>query len=159
MKDLYGGILEKHAELLVPATTDKYLSQILEDLVMKQVQDKIPGHLTSYLDNNNAMQDIIKRHEAKLRSRLNDEATKVLTELVRKDDYHIVNKGYFDEFKRRGENVTATWLQNNGGLQNKVTNLSNQVESLNKQLNSLFGCIGFFILGIIAFVIFGFISA
>ena len=151
IKGLYGGILEKHAELLIPSATNKYLANILDGLVAKIVQEKIPSHLSSYLNNNNDMQQIIKRHEAKLRSRLNNEAGKVLNDLVRKDDYHVINKGYFDEFKKRGMDVTSKWLEENNELQNKVSSLTKDVKDLNATLQNLSSFVWTIIMGVLIF--------
>ncbi len=105
----------------VPKIIMDQLTLVLSNMVHKEMTNQLPG----YLNNNHTMQSFLQSHKEGLQIAFEDQSlimesklTALINETVRKivneDQYHIINKAYFDAFKVRGDEM----IQN---VSNKAT--------------------------------------
>ena len=126
----------------IPTRVNKHLNLVLPGLV----SGSIAIHLPSFLRDNSQMQRILDTHLETVKEQVTDAAKKKVNEIVNEDEYHTINKAFFDSVRQRADEqfqeVEKQWRprlevfdkrrQEIDAMQEKTEELTNQVNTLRK---------------------------
>ena len=136
--------VKTHLTKNIPKKVNEYLSTNLESMVSKNIRNLLPD----YLRNNVQMQQILANHTVELNNKLSQSAKDIVNEIVNDEEYHVINKAYFDAFNNRGDTAINTMKQNgqrnireiNDRCENKMKSLTseiNNIRDMKKRMNDL----------------------
>ncbi len=111
-------------QLDVPIIVKNQLSLLLSGEVSKEINNQMPN----YLNNNFQMNNLLLQHKNYLENQLEIKANTIIQNIVDNDNYHVINKCYFDEFENRS----------NKKIYEFETKSNNKIVELNTKYNNDF---------------------
>ena len=90
---------------IVPDLVQSNVKLYLSSNLAKEINTQMPN----YLNNNHQMQQLLNNHQVKLEQALTSKLTELVTTIVNEEQYHTVNKAYFDAFRNKGDNEINTF--------------------------------------------------
>lgn len=81
------------------------LSNYIKNHIPEHVSMELKNQIPVFVENNNKMQQILSEHSNKLKNQLETLANEILDKIVNEDEYHEINKKYFDAFNNNGNNA------------------------------------------------------
>ena len=104
--------MEKTNKLLTENLLSKFrleLPTIVSEIIDKQITLKLKNELPHFLNNNMIMNEILLKHSDNLEKKLE----KIVNEMVADDNFHVINRKYWDAFNAKSD-VVIEKFKNDG---------------------------------------------
>lgn len=94
---------------LIPALVPELVQTNVKLYLSSNVAREMANQLPNYLNNNHQMQQMLVDHQIRLEQALTLKLTELITNIVNDDQYHTVNRAYFDAFRHKGDSEINTF--------------------------------------------------
>lgn len=111
--------------------TKTYLSQHLNSLVHQQVVKELPN----VVNDSHQTQQMLNKHQVQLNHSLQQESRAILNRIVNEDQYHEVNRHYFEAFNRRADQCLTNVNQRCEQTLTQLTREINRLDNYEQRLN------------------------